>query len=99
MPNGEQEPKKMSVIAEKDIVKGRYMNATTVSHTKEEFVLEFLFIHPPQGALVARLITNPAHMKRILIAIQNNLKKYEEKFEHIEPSEEKEAGIGFQSKE
>ncbi len=70
---------------------GVYSNLMMISHRKEEFVLDFLFLQPqqlPQGrsvaALRARVITSPEHAKRILRALQENLRRYEDSFGVIE---------------
>jgi hypothetical protein len=62
-----------------------------ISHRKEEFVLDFLFVQPqrtPQGQAVAnlrsRVITTPEHMKRILKAIEENIARYEQAFGTIQ---------------
>ena len=65
-----------------EILKGVYTNNMQVSHTKEEFYLDFLNMSffPNSASLVAKVITSPAHFKRVVAALQDNLKKYEEKF-------------------
>ena len=70
---------------------GVYSNLMMISHRKEEFILDFLFVQPqrsPQGQAVAnlrsRVITSPEHMKRILKAMQENIRRYEESFGIIE---------------
>jgi len=59
---------------------GVYSNSMFVTHTKEEFILDFIMITPPVGAVTARVITSPGHMKRMVAALAENLKKYEAKF-------------------
>ena len=63
---------------------GVYSNLMMISHRKEEFILDFLFLQPqrsPQGQSVAtlrsRVITSPEHAKRILHALQENVARYE----------------------
>lgn len=70
---------------------GVYSNLMMISHRKEEFVLDFLFVQPqrsPQGQSIAnlraRVITSPEHMKRILKAMQENIVRYEKAFGPIE---------------
>ncbi len=70
---------------------GVYSNLMMISHRKEEFVLDFLFLQPQRHAhgasvanLRARVITSPEHAKRILRALQENLRRYEESFGIIE---------------
>ena len=70
---------------------GVYSNLMMISHRKEEFILDFLFVQPqrtPQGQAVAnlraRVITTPEHMKRILKAIEENVGRYEQTFGPIQ---------------
>lgn len=67
---------------------GVYSNNMVVSHTKEDFVLDFLMVAPPAGAVTARVIVSPGHMKRILAALQDNIAKYEKSFGTIQIAEE-----------
>jgi hypothetical protein len=59
-----------------------------VTHTKEEFILDFLMVVPPAGTVTARVIVSPGHMKRILAALQENISKYESAFGTIQIAEE-----------
>ncbi len=70
----------LNIKAEDKELRGRYANMMQVMHAKEEFVLDFIFAHPPQGELVSRLIVSPSHAKRIAEALMDNLKKYEAQF-------------------
>ena len=70
---------------------GVYSNLMMISHRKEEFILDFLFVQPQRSAqgqsvasLRSRVITSPEHMKRILKAIQENIRRYEATFGVIE---------------
>ena len=67
---------------------GVYSNNMVVSHTKEEFILDFLMVAPPAGAVTARVVVSPGHMKRILSALQDNISKYEKNFGTIQIAEE-----------
>lgn len=61
-------------------LKGRYANLLRITHTREEFILDFINLVPPQGMVTARLVTSPGHLKRIIGALQENLKRYEDAF-------------------
>jgi hypothetical protein len=89
------EKKEFQVKAKDEDLKGIYANAMVVFHTKEEFCLDFLLINFNQPILVSRIITSPAHLKRIVEALSDNLRKYEEKFGKIEASKEAEFTLGF----
>ena len=58
-----------------------------VSHRKEEFILDFLFVQPQHAAqgqsvatLRSRVVTTPEHAKRIVHALQENIQRYEAAF-------------------
>ena len=79
-----------------DVLRGVYANLMQVTHTKEEFVLDFANVFPPQGIMTSRIIISPGHLKRIVRALDGNMKRYEEKFGPIE--EAKGPGeIGFKA--
>jgi len=59
---------------------GVYSNYMLVTHTKEEFILDFMMVSPPAGSVTARVVTSPGHMKRMISALTENLKKYESDF-------------------
>ncbi len=78
----------IQIIAGDEDLKGRYANLMSVSHTAEEFVLDYFAVTPagdgPRGHLVSRVIVSPAHYKRIVAALSDNLRKYEEQFGEIQ---------------
>lgn len=90
--NNEQ---KIQIKATDDKLKGVYSNLMQVSHTKEEFILDFFLVFPPSGVLNSRIIMNPGHLKRVIKALQENMNKYEEKFGEIKEAQSPETKIGF----
>jgi hypothetical protein len=70
---------------------GVYSNLMMISHRKEEFILDFLFLQPqrsPKGPPIAtlrsRVIASPEHTKRILRALQENIRRYEDAYGAIQ---------------
>lgn len=63
-----------------DVLPGVYSNQMMVRHTREEFVLDFLNLFPPQGVVNSRVIVSPGHLKRMIHALQDNLSRYETRF-------------------
>jgi len=63
-----------------DIVGGVYANNMVVGHNREEFVMDFIYIAPPQGKVNARVVVSPGHMKRIIHALKENLRKFESEY-------------------
>ena len=88
------EPKKqpqISIQVDPQQASGVYSNLMVISHRKEEFVLDFLFVQPQRAAkgpsvatLRSRIITAPEHMKRILKAMEENIARYERNFGPIQ---------------
>ena len=74
-------------ISDEDL-KGRYSNLLRITHTREEFVLDFINVVPPQAVVSARIATSPGHLKRIIQALSDNLDRYEEQFGIIEQAPE-----------
>ncbi|NQU13476.1 MAG: DUF3467 domain-containing protein [Desulfobacteraceae bacterium] len=80
--------KEMRVEFPKELIGGAYSNNMVVTHTREEFIMDFLMMAPPSGAVTARVIVSPGHMKRILSALNENILNYEDKFGKIQAAEE-----------
>jgi hypothetical protein len=74
-----------------------YTNMAQINHNKEEFMMMFANILAPSGKVVAKIITTPGHFKRMIMAMQDNLKKYEERFGTIKEAPEVETEIGFKA--
>lgn len=64
-------------------LKGLYANQIAIMHSRYDFVIDFIAMFPPEAIVNARIVTNPASLKRIYNAIGVNIKKYEEKFGEI----------------
>ncbi|OPX34063.1 MAG: hypothetical protein B1H12_10735 [Desulfobacteraceae bacterium 4484_190.2] len=81
-------PNEIRVNFPKELAGGAYSNNMVVSHTKEEFIMDFLMAAPPSGTVTARIIVSPGHIKRIITALQENISRYEQKFGSIQPAED-----------
>ena len=90
------EQQKINIKASDDDLKGRYANNVMVSHTKEEFVFDFMNILPPGALLVGRVIVSPGHAKRLLKALGEQMGRYENSFGKLEVADEP-SSIGFRN--
>lgn len=77
----------MQVNATDEVLRGTYSNVMRVAHTKEEFVMDFMNVLQQPGTLNARVIVSPGHLKRMLAALTDNLRKYEAKFGTLQQAE------------
>ncbi|MCS7188239.1 MAG: DUF3467 domain-containing protein [Bacteroidia bacterium] len=73
-----------------EVAEGIYSNLAIISHTPTEFVVDFLQVLPglPKAKVRARIILSPYHYKRLLIAMQDNLAKYESRVGEITVQDE-----------
>ena len=83
-----EEKKSLNIKISDEDLKGRYSNLLRITHTREEFVLDFINVVPPQAVVSARIATSPGHLKRIIQALSDNLTRYEEQFGIIEQAPE-----------
>jgi len=79
--------KEIRIDFPRELLGGVYSNNAAVAFTREEFILDFLMVAPPSGAVTARVILNPGHVKRIVKTLQENIGRYEEKFGPIQAFE------------
>ncbi|OGC21448.1 hypothetical protein A2291_05960 [candidate division WOR-1 bacterium RIFOXYB2_FULL_42_35] len=88
--------KQINVELDAQTAEGKYANLALITHTENEFVFDFALVVPPKGKVCSRIITSPAHAKRFLKALGNNLKQFESKFGPIkESTEPQKPTIGF----
>lgn len=96
MPTQNQ-PQPQEIKMADNIPGAEYANAAQISHNKDEFQLFFFNIVGQTGRVVGKIITNPGHYKRMVAAMQNNLKMYEEKFGEVKEAEDLDREIGFKA--
>ena len=68
------------------VADGHYCNMALVNHAETEFTLDFIYVQPqqPKARVKSRIITSPKHMKRLLLAMQDNVTKFEAKYGAID---------------
>jgi hypothetical protein len=85
----QQKPESMQQIqvnTADEMSRGRYSNGMMVSHSADEFILDWLLNSPNGAHLVARIIVSPAHVKSIVNALKENLDNYEKQFGSVRES-------------
>ncbi len=82
MANQKEQQQNLKLNINPEVAKGTYSNLVVVSHNPSEIILDFAQIMPGiEGATVReRVIMNPVHAKRLLAALNDNIKKYEKQF-------------------
>jgi len=88
----------ITIEIDETIARGTYANLALIAHTESEFLFDFLFLTPqqPKAKVLARIISSPGHTKRLMMALQDNIKHYEEQFGEIKVlSDDESKRIGF----
>lgn len=93
----DQQSKQNQIQIKDGFAGAEYANAMQVGHNKEEFMMTFLNIVGITGRTVGKIITSPGHFKRIIRAMEDNLKKYETAFGKVEEAESPKDEIGFKA--
>lgn len=97
MENQQNDKQQIQVKASDEVLRGVYSNMAQIGHTGEEFVLDFINAAPPVGSLVSRVILSPSHAKRLISALQDNIKNYEKQFGTISLAVVPDQKIGFKT--
>ena len=82
MAEEKNQPNQLNIELPEDIAEGIYANLAIISHSHSEFVVDFIRMMPnvPKAKVKSRIIVTPEHAKRLLLALKDNVKKYEEVF-------------------
>ena len=72
-----------------EIAEGTYANLAIISHSPQEFVVDFIRVMPglPKAKVKSRIVLTPEHAKRLMKALLDNVKKYESQFGTINDKE------------
>ena len=71
--------KDFSIEQKHDVAKGTYSNHAIITHSHSEFIIDFATMLPglPKPEVSNRVIMTPEHAKRLFLALQDNINKYE----------------------
>ena len=93
----EETKKPLNVEISPEQSEGIYANGVGIHHTPSEFILDFLRILPgaQKAKVFARVIMTPQNVVLLRNALEDNIKKYEERFGKIKIFGKEEKEIGF----
>ena len=79
MADQKKNQKQLNIELPEEVAEGTYSNLAIISHSQSEFVLDFVRMVPnvPKAKVKARIILTPQHAKRLLKALNENVKKFE----------------------
>jgi hypothetical protein len=89
MEPNKQNKGKLNIELPDEVAEGIYANLAIIQHSRSEFVVDFIKMLPgiPKAKVKSRIILTPQHAKKLLRALQENVKKFESMHGAIKESE------------
>jgi hypothetical protein len=74
-----QQQNNIQIELTEEIAQGIYSNLAVIAHSSSEFVVDFVRMMPgiPKAKVQSRIILTPEHAKRLMMALIDNINKYE----------------------
>ena len=91
MENQEHNDGQLKIELTPEVAEGIYANLAIITHSSSDFVVDFARLLPgvPKAQVKSRVILAPEHAKRLLLALQENIVRYEREFGPIKlPNQE-----------
>ena len=86
MDKDKKNPQQIKIEIDEKTGQGEYVNFVVVTHSLAEFILDFIKMLPgmTKAKDKSRLIMAPSNAKSLVLILQDNIRKYEDKFGKIE---------------
>lgn len=78
--NQQAPPNQLNIELTEEMAEGIYANLAIITHSNAEFVIDYVNVMPgsPKAKVKSRIILTPQHAKRLLKALADNIKKFEQ---------------------
>jgi hypothetical protein len=69
----------LEIELSQEIADGIYSNLAVISHSQSEFIIDFIRMLPNtmKASVKSRIVLTPDNAKRLLLALQDNIAKFE----------------------
>ncbi len=76
----EQNQHQLQIELSEEMAEGIYSNLAIITHSNSEFVIDFIRVMPgvPKAKVKSRIVLTPDHAKRLLMALNDNINKFED---------------------
>ncbi len=93
----EEQNNEINIELDQEIAEGIYSNLAIINHSPSEFVVDFINIMPgvPKPKVKSRIILTPQHAKRLMNALADNVKRFEQQHGEIKDYEQNTLPINF----
>lgn len=81
------EQKELKIELSPEVAQGKYANLAMIAHSPNEFFIDMICMMPnvPQAKVQSRIVMTPENAKQLMLALQENVSKYEAVFGTITP--------------
>jgi hypothetical protein len=89
MDQAPENQNQINIELPEEIAEGIYSNFAIIAHSNQEFIVDFVRLMPgvPKAKVKARIVLTPQHAKRLMKALADNIKRFEQQFGVIEDQE------------
>lgn len=83
---GKKAKNQVNLEISEEVAEGIYSNLAVISHSNTEFIVDFIRMVPnvPKAKVKSRIILTPTHAKRLMKALAENVKRFENQFGAID---------------
>jgi predicted transcriptional regulator len=87
----------INIELDEQVAQGTYSNLAIINHSVSEFVVDFVNIMPGtlKSKVKSRIILTPQHAKRLVKALNENVKRFEKAHGEIKDYEQPQIPINF----
>jgi len=66
----------LQIELKEEVAQGTYANLAIITHSSSEFILDFIRVMPgmPKAGVQSRIVVAPEHAKRLLRALEDDIK-------------------------
>jgi len=79
MQEDQQQGQQLNIELTEEMADGQYANLAIVNSSFAEFVIDFINVMPnvPKAKVKSRMVMSPLHAKRLMLALIDNVKRFE----------------------
>jgi hypothetical protein len=79
MEQQDNQQNQLNIELTEEMAEGEYSNLAVITHSNAEFIIDFIKVMPgvPKAKVKSRILLTPQHAKRLLMALGDNISKYE----------------------
>ena len=83
--DNQQNNNQLNIELSEEVADGTYSNLAIITHSSSEFVIDFVRIMPgvPKAKVKSRILLTPQHAKRLMMALNDNITRFEESFGEV----------------